>query len=91
VLAGVAHDVDPLDGLAGAGGDRVGELPGRAGEREDRAVVIGVGARVQQPGTACGEGGSDRIEDRIVAALGDVRDGEERPGPLLAPKRVRRA
>ena len=48
-----------------------------AGEREDGAVVVGVGVAVEHARAAGGEGGADGVEHRGVAALGDVGDGEQ--------------
>ena len=50
VEAVVRAQVDPLRGRRGAGGERQVQLPGRAREEEDRAVVVGVGGAVQHVG-----------------------------------------
>jgi hypothetical protein len=78
----VVHDVDPLDSGERSCGDGGGEPARLAGEGEDGAVVVRVGARVQQP-SARRERRADLVEGREIAALGDIGNGEERPRPLL--------
>ena len=58
-------------------GERLVQRPRLGGEREDGAVVVGVGVAVEHARAAGGEGGADGVEDRGVAALGDVGDGEQ--------------
>lgn len=73
-------EVDARDRRTGAGNQRVREGPGRPREREDRAVVVGVGVGLggQQPDArGPAERRPDSCEDRRVAAVGDVGDGEE--------------
>ena len=62
----VARDVDQLQGASRTGKDYRCELTGRAGEREDGAVVIRVEVDVER---ARVERGADRIDRRPVAPL----------------------
>ena len=77
MLALVAGDVDPRHGLARAGQHRRRERPRLGREREHGAVVVGIRVAVQHPRAAGRERRADRVEHREVAALGDVRDGEQ--------------
>ncbi len=79
VHALVTGHVDRLDRLLGAGGEGVQQRPRPAAEREDGAVVIGVGVAVEQ-GHSTREGHRQRFDRRGVAALGDVGYGEQRHG-----------
>ena len=73
----VAGEVDALDRLARAARQRLVQRPRLGGEREDGAVVVGVLVAVEDARAAGGEGLADGVEDRGVAALGDVGDGEQ--------------
>ncbi len=77
----VDGEVDAGHGLAGARQSASGERARRPREREDRAVVVGVGVRLgrQQAGAAERSPNPAPIaaSDGRVAAVGDVGDGEE--------------
>src|SRR5690349_2989245 len=75
----VAAQVDPLARAGDPSEQRRDELLGRAHEREDRAVVVGVRVDVEQPCAAGPQRRRQRVDRRRVAALGEVRDGLERP------------
>jgi hypothetical protein len=76
VGAGVARHVDRLQRLLGAGDERLAQGARRAGEREDAAVVVGVGVAVEQ-GDAAAERLLHRGEAIVVAPLGDVGNREQ--------------
>ena len=70
VHAVVAVEVDAVDDLARQQPDRLlGVARAGAGEREDRAVVVGVVVHVEQRRAARG---GERVEHRDVAALRHV-------------------
>ena len=73
----VTGEVDARDRFTGAAGQRLVHGPWLGGEREDGAVVVGVLVAVEDAGAAGGEGLADGVEDRGVAALGHVGDGEQ--------------
>ena len=73
----VRAQIDPLDGHRDSCEQRVGQLRLAADEREDRAVVIGVGMDVQQAGMRI-ERGADRIDRRLVATFAEVGNRLER-------------
>ena len=76
----VDGEIDALDRRASAREQRVGERALRPGEREDRAVVVGIGVgfgRQQARAGSAGEPRPDRRERRRIRAVGDVGDGEE--------------
>ena len=77
VRAFVGAQVDPLDGDRDPCQQRVGQLRLRADEREDRAVVVGVGVHVEQARVRA-ERDADRVDRRRVAALAEVRNRLER-------------
>ena len=71
----VPAQVDLLHCLSSAVEDRVGQLTLRPRQREHRAVVVGIGVDVEQPGV---EGGRHPLDRPPVAALGDVRYRQQR-------------
>ena len=73
----IAGDVDALDRHPGSVGERLVQGPRRGGQREDGAVVVGVGVAVEHARAAGGERCADGVEDRAVAALGDVGNGQQ--------------
>jgi hypothetical protein len=73
----VAAEVDALDRLACAVGQRLVQGPRLGGEGVDGAVVVGVLVAIEDARAAGGEGLADGVEDRGIAALGDVGDGEQ--------------
>ena len=78
VDTGVLVEVDARDSLARPG-QQGGAQPARfAGQREDRAVVVGVGVDAEEGDAAgAGEGGGEGVDRRGVRPLGDVGDREE--------------
>jgi hypothetical protein len=78
VLAPAVGDVDAGRGDLEAGEERVCERARTAGEGEDGAVVVGVDVDVEEPRARGLEGLADRVDDGLVAALGDVRDRKQR-------------
>ena len=77
VDAALGAEVDPRHRGARALDERIGQDARRRGERVDRAMVVAVGVRVEQPRPAAqvrGADGGDRCE---VTTLGDVGDGEQ--------------
>ncbi len=88
VGAAVGVHVDRLQRLLGAGGERLGQADGLAGDGEDAAPVVGVDVAVEQAGAA-GEGALQAVEQPEVAALRDVGDGEEgRHAPSLSDEQL---
>ena len=73
----VAAQVDALARARDPVEERGDELVLRADEREDRAVVVGVGVDVEQARVR-GEGAAERVDRAAVAAFREVRDGLER-------------
>ena len=69
VHARVRAHVDPLDRDARALRERAVQLARLAREREDGAVVVGVGVDVEHARPAARERGADGLEDGVVAAL----------------------
>ena len=69
--------------------ERAVQLARLAREREDGAVVVGVGVDVEHARAAARERGADGLEDGVVAALGDVGDGQQQR--LSPPRRSRRS
>jgi ubiquinone/menaquinone biosynthesis C-methylase UbiE len=67
----VRPQVDPLHRNGDAGEERVGKLALRADEREDRAVVVGVGVHVEQPRVRR-QRIADRVDGRPVATFAEV-------------------
>jgi hypothetical protein len=65
----VRAQVDPLDRNPRAMCDRAVQLARLAREREDGAVVVGVGVDVEHARPAARERGADGLEDGMVAAL----------------------
>ena len=76
----VPAQVDPLARARHSGDERLDELRLAAGEREDGAVVIGVGVDVEQPG-AGRQRPAERVDRPAVAPLGEVRNRLERKHP----------
>ena len=72
----VAAQVDPLARARDPGEQRLDELVRLADEREDGAVVVGVDVHVEQPRRRR-ERLAQRLDHRLVAALGEVRHGLE--------------
>ena len=82
----VAVEVDALERLGGAGNDARRQPPRASREREDAAVVVGVGVDVEQAGV---EGSGDGVDRASVAALGDIRNREQRPAASGCQREVR--
>ena len=79
VHAVVPGEVDAPQGLAGTLEQRLGQLALRAGERHDRAVVVGVGVDVEDARAAAGgEGARDRSDSGRVPALGHIGRRQQR-------------
>jgi hypothetical protein len=68
-------DVDPAHRFGGAAAHGRGEPTRFAREREDAAVMIGVGVDAEQPRV---ERRADRLDRGPVAAFGDIGDREQR-------------
>jgi hypothetical protein len=77
VDARVRAEIDAGERLGGEGGDGLRERAGWRGDRQDGAVVVRVGARVQDARAGGLGGGPDGGEGRGVAPLGEVGNGEE--------------
>ena len=77
---GAGHHVDALDRHARAAQQRVHELVGAPGEREHRAVVVGIGVDVQHARpvrSLARERGGDHGDRVLVAPLRDVRHRQQ--------------
>ncbi len=72
--AHVRADVDGCGRHVRGRGHGRRERTGRAGDREHRAVMVGIGVDVQHREA---ERGRDRLDGGAVAPLRDVRDGQE--------------
>ena len=72
----VPAQVDPLACAGDSRQQRLHELVRLSDEREDGAMVIGIGVHVEQP---CGRGErlAERADDGLVAAFREVRHGFE--------------
>src|SRR3954468_1040662 len=73
----VRSEVDALDRLARAREERMTQRARLAAQRDDAAVVIGVGVDVEQPRAAGGEGVRDLRDGYGVPPLRHVGDGKE--------------
>src|SRR5438105_2807521 len=73
----VRAKVDQVTGARNPGEKRVDEGSVLGHEREDRAVVVGVGVNVEN-GRVLRERRADRLDRPLIPALGEVRDGLER-------------
>src|SRR5204862_4188469 len=73
----VLAQVDALDSLTRAREKRVAQRARLAAQRDDGAVVIGVGMNVEQLGATGGERVCDLGDRDDVPPLRDVGDGEE--------------
>jgi hypothetical protein len=89
VHARVGGEVDPVQRDPRPLDERLMQLARRAREREHGAVVVGVGVDVEDAGAVVAEGGGDRVEHGVVAALGDVGDGQQQR--VSPPRRSRRS
>ena len=77
----VPAQVDPLARARDPREQRLDELVPLADEREDGAVVVGVDVHVEQP-RGRRERLAQRVDHRLVAALGEVRHGLEHASVL---------
>jgi hypothetical protein len=75
----VAPEVNAIHRAAESGDERLYQLRPAANERENGTMVIPISVNVEQPSRA-GEGITERRQDRLVATLGNVRNGLERQG-----------
>jgi len=73
VHAFVRPQVDKVSRARNAGEQRIGDRVLVADEGEDGPVVVGVDVHVEHARVR-GERGADRVDDRAVAAFGEVRD-----------------
>ncbi len=81
------REVDPLKAGCHASEQALDELALGRGQRDHRAVVVGVGVDVEH--ARRGKGVSDRLHGRAVAPLAEVRHGEQlrtRHGEIVAPR-----
>ncbi len=75
MLARVPGHVDALARDGHRPERRLGGRGGRRHQREHRAVVCGIGLYVEQPYTGdAGEGGTQRVDGRLIAAFGEIRN-----------------
>ncbi len=77
-LADVAilSDIDALNGHLRPGEQGARQRALGAGEREHRAVMIGIGVDVEQTrGSSGRERSADRVNCRLSTTLGDIWDG----------------
>ena len=77
VDAALGAEVDPRHSGVRALDHRVGQDARLRGERVDRAMVVAVGVRVQQPRPAAQVGGADGGDRGEITTLGDVGNGEQ--------------
>ena len=74
MLARVSREVDPLSGDGDGAKGRGDRGIGRGDEREDRAMVRGVGLDVEKVDAGdAGERSAERVQRRLIAAFREVR------------------